>query len=286
MKIARLLLALLATASLLAVNALADFHDHLGLQLYSLRVQTKASGLAASLALVKGWGVTEIEGGLVTAGMTAEQVRAAVDQAGLKMPSAHVQYDDLNKNLPAMVQAAKTLGLKYVICPWIPHPAAFDRALMEQAAVDFNRAGEAFRAAGIKFGYHPHGYEFIPSGTAGDTLLDDLIRATKPENVCYEMDVFWAVHGGANPVKLLEKYPTRWVALHVKDIRKGAPVGFTTGHAPDTDNVAVGDGQIDWKAVLGTAQKVGVTYYFIEDETPAPLQNIPASLAYLRALKL
>jgi sugar phosphate isomerase/epimerase len=72
----------------------------------------------------------------------------------------------------------------------------------------------------------------------------------------------------------------------VKDIRKGAPYGQPLGHAPDTDNVAVGAGQMDWKAVIGTAQKVGVTYYFIEDETPAPLDNIPATQAFLRTLKL
>jgi sugar phosphate isomerase/epimerase len=159
--------------------------------------------------------------------------------------------------------------------------------MMEKAAADSNRAGEAFHAAGIKFGYHPHGYEFVANGTAGETLLDDLIRSTKPENVCYEMDVFWVLHGGANPVKLMEKYPSRWVALHVKDLRKGAPILLPKPEsAPDTDNVAVGGGEIDWKSVIGTAEKIGVTYYFIEDETPAPLENIPASLAYLKALKL
>ena len=285
MKNSRRLTLLLATLLCATAAPAANLKDHLGLQLWSLRANTLAKGVPSSLDLIKGWGITEVEGGLVTANMTAEQVRAEIDKRGLQMPSAHAQYDDLNKDLPGMVQAAKTLGVKCVICPWIPHPAAFDRALMEQAAADFNRAGAAFRAAGIKFGYHPHGYEFVPSGAAGDTLLDDLIRTTQPENVCYEMDVFWTVHAGGNPVKLLEKYPTRWVALHVKDIRKGAPTGFTTGHAPDTDNVAVGAGSIDWKAVISTAQKIGVTYYFIEDETPAPLDNIPASLAYLRALK-
>jgi len=60
----------------------------------------------------------------------------------------------------------------------------------------------------------------------------------------------------------------------------------STGSAAPTDNVSVGTGQIDWAAVLSTAQKVGVKYYFIEDETPAPLQCIPASLKYLRGLKL
>ena len=100
------------------------------------------------------------------------------------------------------------------------------------------------------------------------------------------MDVFWAFHGGQDPAKLLAKYPNRWVSLHLKDIRKGAVTGLSTGGAPPTDNVAVGTGQIDWPAVIRTAQKIGVKYYFIEDETPTPLQCIPDSLKYLRGLKL
>ena len=282
---ARLPLVSLLAAATLFLNASADFHEHVGLQIYSLRATTKASGLPASLDLAKGWGCTEIEGG-IGGPLTAEQVRAELDKRGLTYPSVHAQYDQLNKDLAGVIREAKTLGAKYVICPWIPHKAAFDAVLMKEAADNFNKWGEAFRAAGIKFGYHPHGYEFAAGATAGETLLDDLIRSTKPENVAYEMDVFWVVHGGGDPVKLLEKYSTRWVALHVKDIRKGAPIGFTTGHAPDTDNVAVGTGQVDWKAVISAAEKIGVKYYFIEDETPAPLECIPASLAYLKTLKL
>ena len=286
MKLPLRLPVLLVTLGLLAATARADFHDHIGLQLYSLRANTQAHGLASSLDLVKGWGITEVEGGLAFAGTTPEQVKAEVAARGLTMPSAHAQFDQLSKDLPGAVRAAQTLGVKLVICPWIPHEGAFDRKLLQQAIDVFSAAGKAFGAAGIKFGYHPHGYEFVPNGTPGETLLDDLIRGTQPGEVCYEMDVFWIVHGGGDPVKLLEKYPTRWVGLHVKDIRKGAPTGFTTAHAPATDNVAVGSGAIDWKAVLGTADKLGLNYYFIEDETPDPLTNIPASLAYLRSLKL
>jgi sugar phosphate isomerase/epimerase len=287
MKSSRLIAALLIAGACLNQAAVADFHDHIGLQLWSLRATTLTKGVTASLDQIKAFGITEVEGALLTANLTPEQVRAAYDQRGLKLPSVHAGYDDLNKKLPELVQAAKILGVNYVICPWIPHEGAFDRKMMEKAAADFNRAGEAFHAAGIKFGYHPHGYEFVANGTAGETLLDDLIRSTKPENVCYEMDVFWVLHGGANPVKLMEKYPSRWVALHVKDLRKGAPILLPKPEsAPDTDNVAVGGGEIDWKSVIGTAEKIGVTYYFIEDETPAPLENIPASLAYLKALKL
>jgi sugar phosphate isomerase/epimerase len=285
MKIIRPMVALFAT-SILSLGARAYFHEHIGLQTWSLKDIAKAKGFPAALDQIKAFGIVEIEGGLVTAGMTPEQVRAAIDERGLKMPCAHVGYEDLVKNLPSMVEAAKVLGVKYAICPWIPHDKDFDRALMEQAVKDFNRAGAAFRAAGIKFGYHPHGYESLPGSKPGETLLDDLIQGCNPADVCFEMDVFWTVHGGWDPVKMLEKYSGRWMGLHVKDIRKGAPTGFHTGGAPVTDNVAVGAGAIDWKTVLRTAEKVGAEYYIIEDETAAPLDNIPVSLAYLKALQL
>jgi sugar phosphate isomerase/epimerase len=99
------------------------------------------------------------------------------------------------------------------------------------------------------------------------------------------MDVFWVVHGGGDPVALLNKYAGRWMGLHIKDIRKGAPTGLTSGSAPESDNVAVGTGAIDWPAVLSTAEKVGAKYFIIEDETSEPLTNIPLSLEYLRTLK-
>ena len=283
---ARLPLASILAVSFLSSVVWADFHDHIGLQLWSLRATTLSKGLPASLDLVKGWGITEVEGGGGAGAMKTEEIRAALDARGLKSPSIHASYEAMTKDVGAVIREAKTLGASSVVCPWIPHNGAFDAATAQKATSDFNTWGAAFRAAGINFGYHPHGYEFLPTSVTGETLLDDMIRGTKPENVSFEMDVFWIYHGGGNPVKLLEKYPTRWSALHVKDIRKGAPYGQPTGHAPDSDNVAVGSGQIDWKAVIGTAEKIGVKNYYIEDETPAPLENIPLTLAYLKALKL
>ena len=33
-------------------------------------------------------------------------------------------------------------------------------------AADFNAFGKACNAEGIRFGYHPHGFEFTPTGAA------------------------------------------------------------------------------------------------------------------------
>ena len=263
----------------------ASFKDHLGLQLWSLRVQSKES-VTGALAQTKVYGFTEVE----TAGpgdLTVEKFAGELRARDLKAVSSHFGYDALKKDIAGAIKDAKTLGSKFIICPSLPHgKGGFDEAAARGIAREFNAWGEACRAAGIRFGYHPHGFEFTPASKSGDTVFDVLVRETRPEFVCFEMDVFWVFHAGQDPARLLAKYPDRWVLMHIKDIRKGAVTGLSTGSAPPTDNVTVGDGQIDWPSVLRTAEKIGVQHYFIEDETPTPLQCIPASLKYLRALKL
>lgn len=282
MKLLRPLLSLSA-AALFSLTALAGVKDHLGIQMWSLKDNTKANGFLSSLDLVKAWGIPEVEGSLFTPDMTTDEVLAALKERGLTMPCVHTGYETLTGDLDKSVATAKALGLKYVICPWIPHEGEFNRETMEKAVAVFNRAGAAFRAAGIKFGYHPHGYEFVPTAN-GETLCDDLIRGTNPDDVCFEMDVFWVINGGADPVAMLNKYAGRWMGLHVKDMRKGAETGMHNAHQPVEDNVAVGTGRVDWKDLLNTAKKVGADYFIIEDETSAPLLNIPQSVAYLKAL--
>jgi sugar phosphate isomerase/epimerase len=280
--------ALALIASLLAMPAVAavDYHDHLGLQLWSLRDQTKAD-VPAALDWVKAHGITEVE----TAGtgnLPAEEFSKLLKERGLKAVSAHMGYEALTKDLAGSIKTAKTLGVKYVMTAWIPHgKEGLTPELAHKAAADFSKWGEAFRAEGITYGYHPHGFEFValPS-EGGKTAFDILVGETKPEFVSFEMDVFWVFHAGIDPAALLKKHSNRWSLIHVKDIRKGAVTGLSTGGAPPTDNVAVGTGQINWPEVLKAAQDVGVQHFFIEDETPTPLVCIPDSLKYLRALKL
>lgn len=283
-------LALFALSTVLltaATPAPVDFHDHLGLQLYSLREMIKTDQPGA-LDLVKQYGIKEIETAGINNVSPADYLKLA-QARGLTPISAHFGYEQLGKDLPLAISNAKALGVKYVIVAWIPHDeSGLTAAQAHQAAADFNKWGEAFQAAGIQFGYHPHGYEFIPyPEEQGKTAFDILMAETKPGVFSLEMDVFWIYHAGQDPVKMLKQYPDRWVLMHLKDLRKGAPRGIVGGsRAPATDNVAVGDGEIDWKAVLTAAQAVGVQHYFIEDETPSPLTCIPASLKYLRGLKL
>lgn len=272
-------------SGLIAAASAADFRDHLGLQLWSLRNQIKEN-VPAALDLAKSYGVKEVEAFAIE-GTPAARLAQELKARGLAAVSLHAPYGDLAKDVGAVIRDAQALGAKFIVCPYPRlEDGKFTEKVAREVAADFNRWGAACQAAGIRFGFHPHGLEFRPL-TAGrdETVFDLLVRETKPDLVSYQMDVFWVFHAGQDPVKLLHKYPGRWVSLHLKDIRKGAVTGLSTGKAAPTDLVAIGTGQIDWPAVLRAAQTIGVQHYFVEDETPTPLQCIPDSLKYLRGLK-
>ncbi len=256
--------------------------NRLGIQLWSLHHELDAN-VTRGLDETKAFGFTLVETA-GTYGLTPAGFRAQLDARGLRAVSAHFGYDRLQNDLPGVIAEARALGAEYVVMPWLPQPE-FDAATARAVAEVFNRWGAALQAAGLKFAFHPHGYEFhaIPGGN-GETAFDLLVKLTKPELVSFEMDVFWVAHAGVDPAALLGKYPDRWTMLHVKDLRTGAAITGTRS-APPEDHVAVGTGQLDWPAILRAAKSAGVKYYFIEDETVAPLQNIRVSLHYLQTVK-
>jgi len=287
-------LSLFASAAVLLLGGCAQMGgpaaptvaDHLGLQMYSLRVMSMQQGYKAALDQTRAFGFRYVEGS-APPNVTAAQFQAELASRGLTMVGTGFAYEQLTKDIAGSVAKAKELGVQYAAIAWIPHQDSepFTDDAARKAAADFNAWGAAFRAAGISLVYHPHGYEFRPNPD-GSTAFDALVHATNPDDVNFEIDVFWATHGGQDAAKLMARYPDRWRMMHVKDLRKGAPTGIYTGHAPATDDVPVGQGQVDWPAVFREAKKDGVQWYFIEDESTTPLTNIPLSVAYVKSLGL
>jgi sugar phosphate isomerase/epimerase len=276
------------TAALLLNSLFAsDFHDRLGLQLYSLRAQTKENTTGA-LDLAQSYGVKEVEVA-GTGSLNSEQYVAELKKRGLTPISGHFGYGLFEKDVNAVIAEAKVLGIKYVVVPYPPvsKTKPFSEEMAHTMASKFNEWGAACKKAGLSFGYHPHGLEFRATAAAnGDTMFDILVRETQPDLVTFQMDVYWVFITGIDPAALLAKYPNRFSMLHIKDMLKDFERGTHTGGSPTMAKVAVGEGQINWKEVLGAAQKIGVKYYFLEDETMYPLRSIPESFKYLRALKL
>jgi sugar phosphate isomerase/epimerase len=259
-----------------------SFRGPTGLQLYSLRDMMKAQGPAAVLDKARQWGFKYVEVA-DTGGLTPAAFRAELDKRGLVPIGKHFPYERLRDDIDGVIAEAKGLGLPYVGCAWIGHKAPFDEKQCREAAAVFNRAGKALAKHGMKFYYHNHGYEF--GRHASGTLFDLLAAETDPRHVFFQMDVLWTVHPGQDPARLIEKYPSRWLLLHLKDLRKGVPTGPNAGKTALTDDVALGSGQVVWPALLRACQKAGVKYYFIEDESPTVVEQVPQSLRFLEQVE-
>ena len=278
--------ALLLTLAL-GVTALAQTkqnddpkHTVIGIQLYSFRNEMK-SDVEATLAKVKAMGFTFVE----AAGYnwkSAAEFKAMLDKNNFQNVSFFADYNKLKTDIASVIADAKTLNAKYVIIGWIPHQKEFNLADAEMAIKDFNDFGEKLAKAGLKFAYHVHGYEFAPHGNG--TLMDKIMAETKPQFVNIEMDVFWVVHPGQDPIAFLKKYGKRIHLMHMKDMQKGLK-GDLTGHADVESNVTIGTGSIDYVAVVREARKQGVKYLFIEDESSRSMTQVPASLKYLTSIK-
>jgi sugar phosphate isomerase/epimerase len=258
------------------------FKGPTGIQLYSLRDMMKAQGPAATLDKAKEMGFKYVEVADL-GGWTPAQFKAELEKRGMVPIGRHYPYDQLRDDIAAVIADAKALGIPYAGCAWIGHKAPFDEKQCREAAAVFNKAGAALAKEGIKFYYHNHGYEFQPFGQG--TLFDVLAAETDPKTVFFQMDVLWTMLPGQDPVKLLEKYPDRWLLLHLKDLKKGVALGDLSGHTALTNDVALGTGQVKWPALFAATQKIGVKYYFIEDESPTVIEQIPQSLRFLESLE-
>ncbi|KAA9346419.1 sugar phosphate isomerase/epimerase family protein [Larkinella humicola] len=274
------LLSLLFVAGLTA-SAFAQPKSPVGLQLYSFREQFPKD-VPGMLAKVRQMGFREVElAG--TYGMAPADFRKLVEKNGLKPISTGASYEDLSNNVPKVIEEAKALGVKYVMCAWIPHKGdVFTLEDAKQAADVLNTAGKLLKDHGILFCYHIHGYEFQPykDGTFFDYLAENL----EPRYCNFEMDVFWVKHPGQDPVALLKKYPNRFPLMHLKDRKPGTP-GNNTGHVDVESNVAIGKGDLGIAEIMKQAKKSGVKHYFIEDESSRSMEQMPESVAYLQGLK-
>ena len=278
-------LSLVVSAALLSLQTAPSFAGSYkgptGLQLYSLRADF-AKDVPGTLKFARELGFREVE----LAGtykLKPEEFKKMLDENGLKPIATHFPYERYRDDIDGVIRDAKIFGLKYAGVAWIPHKGAWDEAQCRAAAEVFNKAGAALAQHGIKMFYHCHGYEFVPYGDG--TLFDLFLKLTDPKTVVMEMDILWVVFPGQDPVKLFEKYGKRFELVHLKDLKKGVKTGELTGHTDVTNDVAIGSGQMDYPVIFKAAQKAGVKYYFIEDESPSVREQLPQSLKYLKQVK-
>lgn len=244
--------------------------QRIGIQLYTLRrqAQTDLAGTLESLAKL---GYKEIE----LAGYynhPASEVRAILNQNGLTTPSGHIAIESIETNPAQTFADAKAVGHNWITVPSLPRGPKVTADDWKGVADRFNKSAAACKQEGFKFAFHNHN-DIVRK--TGDVLpIEILMKETDPALVSYEMDIYWAVNGGADPLGLLASYPGRFRMLHVKD----------STAAPELKMADVGAGTIDFKTIFAKAK--GVDHYFVErDDAPDPLASASASYSYLSKLE-
>jgi len=240
-----------------------------GIQLYTLR-RPAAADLAGTLSQLAKIGYKEIE----FAGFynhPATEVRDLLKANGLTAPSTHVALNVIQDTPAKLFEESRIVGHE-----WITVPSLSGRRETvddwKRTAEQFNKAAAQVKAAGFRFAFHNHNAEL--KKVDGQTPLEILIGATDPSLVSFEMDIYWVVNGGGDPVALLDKYSSRFRMLHVKD----------SMGPPDHKMADVGAGVIDFKTIFAHARNA--EHYFVEHDQPAdPIASAAASYKTLSTME-
>lgn len=192
--------------------------------------------------------------------------RAELDKNKLAMPTGHFSIEALETDFDGVRRIADALGIKLLVCPYLvaearPADAAGWRGFGERLA----KVGETAKKAGYGFAWHNHDFEFkaLPDGS----IPQEHILSSAPD-IGWEMDVAWVVRGGADPVPWIERYGSRIVAAHVKDIAK-------PGQGLDEDGWSdVGHGTIDWSKLTKVLRgRSSARYFIMEQDNPNDIER-------------
>ena len=268
----------------------ATFSHALGAQLYTLRY-ILPNGPAEVLKNLAAIGYEEAE--VLQAGFS--ELGPLIADAGLKPKSMHLlpsvvtgTWGGTEKPADASIEAAAEIaakaGIAYLVMPYLPpDDRGTDLDHYKKLAEKLNAAGAAAKAAGLGFAYHNHAFEFEPIGDS--TPFDTLLAETDAATVQLELDVFWVSVAGHDPAETLRKHAGRVPLVHLKDKAAGLVSQFNEKVTPETFK-EVGNGSIDFAAVLAAAQEAGVEHYFVEQDqtTGDPLASLRQSYDHIRSL--
>jgi len=278
-----------ADTSKSASGATGNSISKVGIQTYTLR-EAMGKDFLGTLKMIKDVGYDYVElNERNYAERTPQQLKDALDEVGLPCPASHMGIDTIRRNFAGGMSAAKQLGLEYVFVPYI---AENERSLEDWKAHAslLNGAGEVMRNEGVKLGYHNHQFEFEDLG-GGTTAMQVLMENTDPENVCFELDLYWTVLAQLKPTDVIAKYPGRFRACHIKDMTGGAAAAAAAGASYDELTrdymVDVGQGEIDFEPIFAMNDVSGMEYFIAEHDFPkAPYRNaIQNSLDAIRAMR-
>ncbi len=246
-----------------------------GLQLYTVRSLLEQD-FPGTLRKVAALGYREVQVS-PRAGHAPTAIRSMLDDAGLRAPSIHMAGPPDQE-----IEAAHALGARFVFLsapPQVVRRIDGKWGIRDDVSLDewkriaegLNRTGARFAEAGLRFGYHNHAFEFVP--TEGRLPFDVLVDETDPETVLIEIDLGWAQVGGVDPRVYFARYPGRFPVCHVKDV------------LDDGSFVDPGTGTVPFEAIFEQREAAGLRHYFVEhDTTKAPLETARVGFDFLRGL--
>lgn len=254
----------------------------IGIQLYMVK-EDMAKGPAGTLSQIGKMGYTQIEsfGGDkgIFWGMDHKDFSRLANDNGLTLISSHYAGDTAGFEKTA-AQAAE-IGMKYLIYPWKGPQPTIDA--FKRIADEFNGYGAICAKNGLRFGYHPHDYPYKP--VDGQLPIDVLLANTDPKLVDFEMDFYYTVTEGQDPVAYIKKYSPRFRLCHMRDVLKQRlPAGSDEESACD-----LGQGVINYPHLLSTCLANSMKYFFVEQSrffNETPLQSAKFNADYLKRLKL
>ena len=274
-----------ALCSFAPAFAFGEQSKDIGLQLYTLRTEIDKDPLAV-LKEVAGIGFKFIEiypskqGHFF--GYTTKEFKNICDGLGLIPVSMHILTGRSQPEVkgtfvndwPRLAEEAASVNLKYIVCPWLHQNeySSVDECL--KTAAFLNKIGEDCQKFGLQFAYHNHDFEFKP--VEGKVPYELFLTNTDSNMVKFEMDLYWVVKGGENPVNLFLKNPGRFALWHVKDMDK----------LNKDLNADVGTGSINFKEIFENKNVAGMKYFFLEQETyrSSSLNSVKNGYRYLKNL--
>jgi sugar phosphate isomerase/epimerase len=256
----------------------------IGLQLYSLRNIIKAD-LHGTLKKVAEIGYSTVEtysygDGKIFNVPFADFVKMTKD-TGLAISCGHygtgfntTAKGNLRNGWEQAVEDAKMAGQPYMVVPSLDRGESGSIDDYKKACELLNKSGETCKRYGIKLGYHNHDIEFVK--IEEQVPYDVMLAELDPSLVTMELDLYWIVRGGYNPVDYFSKYPGRFELWHVKDMNK----------TDRTETTAPGTGSIDFREIFKHAEHAGMKEYFveIEDYEVSEYDSIKKGFEYLDTL--
>jgi sugar phosphate isomerase/epimerase len=240
----------------------------LGIQLYTIRDAMKAD-VQGSLKKVSVLGYKYLELADYSKGMfygfQPVEFKKIVNDLGMEVLSSHTQVEAKGitlENAKKMADDHAKLGVRYCIQPWVV-PEARNLSGYQKMVADWNEVGKIMKETGIQFGYHNHNFEF-QTVDGKVPYFDIFLKELDKDLVTMELDLFWAVKGGQDPVEIFKKYPGRFELFHIKDMYTEQKPFFTTEGVEDF--APVGEGVIDFRRILAEKETAGLKYMFVEQD--------------------